>query len=82
LCGNEIEDEQILSVDHLIPFSFLFSDDLWNLAFSHKGCNSQKLDKPPSKKAVDAQNKRNYRLYRLVSEQYPEMAKEKLFKPA
>lgn len=80
LCGSEIEDEQNLSVDHLIPFSFLFSDDIWNLAFSHKGCNSQKSDRPPTKKALDAQYERNHRLHQMIIARHPEMAKDKVFK--
>ena len=30
ICGEPIPEEE-LSIDHVIPWSFLFSDDIWNL---------------------------------------------------
>lgn len=33
-CGNEIVDDE-LSVDHVIPWWYMFSDDLWNLVYCH-----------------------------------------------
>ena len=40
ICNKELGDD--ISIDHLIPWSFMFSDDLWNLVYTHKGCNSSK----------------------------------------
>ncbi|RUO75335.1 HNH endonuclease domain-containing protein [Idiomarina seosinensis] len=44
-------DEQIsaktLAVDHVLPFSLWFSNDLWNLQPSFKAVNSRKGDKVP-----------------------------------
>lgn len=31
--GNELDMDDI-SVDHVIPWSFMYSDDIWNLAYS------------------------------------------------
>ena len=31
-----------VDVDHILPWSFLYSDDLWNLVYSHRSCNSSK----------------------------------------
>ncbi|TCS95788.1 HNH endonuclease domain-containing protein [Hazenella coriacea] len=38
-CDEEINDKE-LSVDHVIPWSYMFSDDLWNLVYCHKDENS------------------------------------------
>ncbi|MCD7808369.1 MAG: HNH endonuclease [Erysipelotrichaceae bacterium] len=39
ICGQEIDDSE-LSIDHVIPWSYLYSDDIWNLVYVHKSCNS------------------------------------------
>lgn len=41
LCGLKIEGETPV-IDHVIPWSYLYSDDLWNLVFVHQSCNSRK----------------------------------------
>ena len=57
-CGKVIEDND-LSRDHVIPWSYLYSDDLWNLVYVHKGCNSSKNDKTPSEDAINKLKARN-----------------------
>lgn len=42
ICGNKIEKEDDLTLDHVIPFDYIWSDDLWNLVPAHKNCNSSK----------------------------------------
>ncbi|RKZ99734.1 MAG: hypothetical protein DRQ47_10570 [Gammaproteobacteria bacterium] len=78
-CEKPIEKDD-LSVDHLIPYSFLFSNDIWNLSFTHSHCNSSKNNTPPTKHAIDMQDKRNQNLYNLVSSKYPELFDKKVFK--
>lgn len=80
LCGDPISNESELSVDHVIPWSFLYSDDIWNLSFVHKSCNSSKNNTPPQKKDIDSQNNRNKRLRDLVEANYPSKMKSKLYK--
>ncbi len=61
ICGKPIPDRE-LSRDHVIPWSYLYSDDLWNLVYVHKGCNSRKSNITPSDVAIEALKKRNLRL--------------------
>ena len=80
LCKNVIINEKELSVDHVIPWSFLYSDDIWNFSFVHKTCNSSKNNTPPKKKEIDAQNSRNIRLLNLIESQHQDKAKGKIYK--
>ncbi|WP_273008141.1 HNH endonuclease [Pseudoalteromonas lipolytica] len=61
ICHNPIHEDQ-LSIDHVIPWSFMYSDDLWNLVYAHKGCNSQKLNVIPAQSEIERLNSRNYEL--------------------
>lgn len=49
LCGAKIEGETP-AIDHVIPWSYLYSDDVWNLVFSHQSCNSSKSNVIPVRK--------------------------------
>lgn len=55
-----------VSVDHVIPWSFMYSDDLWNLVFVHRACNSRKSNTIPSEAEIAALKERNGRLLELV----------------
>lgn len=56
--GLEIVPEEI-SVDHVIPWSFIYSDDIWNLVLTTKSKNSSKSNNIPDKKIIDKLNRRN-----------------------
>lgn len=51
LCGEIIEAETP-AIDHVIPWSYLYSDDLWNLVFAHQSCNSSKSNVIPSEDMI------------------------------
>ena len=55
--GEKIDNE--LSIDHVIPWSYLFSDDIWNLVYMKKSENSSKSNKIPSEKTILNLEKRN-----------------------
>ena len=61
LCGQEITDKE-LSIDHVIPWSYMYSDDLWNLVYVHRGCNSSKSNVVPSEEGIAKLKERNKRL--------------------
>ncbi len=61
ICGKEIGESE-LTVDHVIPWSYLYSDDLWNLVYACKSCNSSKNDKLVTKELVNKLNIRNNKL--------------------
>lgn len=61
LCGQEITDKE-LSIDHVIPWSYMYSDDLWNLVYVHRSCNSSKSNVVPSEEGISKLKERNKRL--------------------
>lgn len=67
ICDKNIEEKE-LSIDHVIPWSYLYSDDLWNLVYVHKSCNSSKSNVIPTKKDIERLKDRNNRLSKLLSE--------------
>ena len=66
------------SIDHVIPWSYMFSDDLWNLVYVHNGCNSSKSNRITEESSIEKLNERNRRLYRLMGRQG--MYRDKHFK--
>lgn len=67
ICGKNIEEKD-LSIDHVIPWSYLYSDDLWNLVYVHKSCNSSKSNVIPTKEDIERLKNRNNRLSKLLNE--------------
>jgi 5-methylcytosine-specific restriction endonuclease McrA len=66
-CGKHIPEDTHekaleVSVDHIMPWSFMYSDDLWNLAYCHTGCNSKKSNMLPSSRTISRLGERNERL--------------------
>jgi hypothetical protein len=49
-------------IDHVIPWSFLYSDDLWNLVYAHGNCNIAKLNTMPIEDDIKRLAERNARL--------------------
>ena len=58
LTNAKIEESE-LSVHHVIPWSYLYSDDLWNLVYSKKTANSKQSNKLPTKELILKLEKRN-----------------------
>lgn len=56
--GKPIPDGEI-SIDHVIPWSFIYSDDLWNLVYVRKSYNSSKGNRLPSENAIQKLESRN-----------------------
>ena len=70
---------QNLSVDHVIPWSYLYSDDLWNLVYVEKGVNSSKSNTIPSEELVNKLIDRNKELLEImVNKGYQDKQKEEL----
>lgn len=68
LCGKTINSETP-AIDHVIPWSYLYSDDLWNLVFAHQTCNSSKSNVIPSEEMIQQLENRNKRLWALMEQQ-------------
>jgi hypothetical protein len=62
-CGKEISRlENNTPVDHIIPWSFVKDDKLWNLTLTCQTCNSKKSNKLPLKEYIRITEKRNDRI--------------------
>jgi CRISPR/Cas system Type II protein with McrA/HNH and RuvC-like nuclease domain len=59
--GKVLEHNQI-SVDHVIPWSFIYSNDLWNLVITSKSFNSQKSNRAPDGSVIERLQRRNQQL--------------------
>jgi len=57
-CGKNLE-KSIVHVDHFIPWSYIHSDNLWNLVLSCKQCNLSKRDRIPAQKYLNLLLARN-----------------------
>ena len=51
-----------ISVDHVIPWSYMYSDDLWNLVLTSKSMNSSKSNSIPSEAVIHRWEDRNLKL--------------------
>jgi hypothetical protein len=65
ISGKKIPEGK-LSVDHVIPWSYMFSDDLWNLVYVNSSENSSKNNRLPNKDMVQKLIVRNKKLLKLM----------------
>lgn len=70
-CGSKLS--KALHVDHVIPWSFVKSDHLWNFVLACPKCNSKKNDLLPSKQKLAEVTTRNQM---LVLDQDPFIQRE------
>lgn len=63
--GKELLDKDI-SVDHVIPWSFMYSDDIWNLVITSKRNNSKKYNHVPSDEDISRLKQRNDQLVKVI----------------
>ena len=66
-CGDRLERGYI-HVDHLIPWSYLFDDNAWNLVLACQDCNLKKGSSLPQEEFRDGLMERNRRHYGLMRE--------------
>lgn len=55
-----------VSIDHVLPWSYLYSDDLWNLVYVSKSYNSSKSNRIPDESVIDRLQNRNLRLNKIL----------------
>jgi hypothetical protein len=67
---GEILEENDISIDHLIPWSFMYSDDLWNLVVTSKRNNSSKSNKVIDQSFIEKLNVRNIELLKNMPIEY------------
>jgi hypothetical protein len=61
-----LRKDNIVSVDHFIPWSFIHSDNLWNLVLTSNTINSKKSSKIPSKRYLEKLIVRNQDLIKIT----------------
>ena len=61
--------ENEMSVDHVIPWSFMYSDDLWNLVYCHKRENSSKQAMVVDEETILKVEERNRLLLQLLEQE-------------
>ncbi len=59
--GEVIEKEDI-HVDHVIPWSFIYSDEIWNLVVTKSNNNLSKSNRPPTQEEIEKLKLRNLQL--------------------
>lgn len=67
--GEEIDPSDI-SIDHVIPWSFMYSDDIWNLVITSKSNNSSKSNTIPSEEIIKRLKERNEKLLNILEGKY------------
>jgi len=65
ITGKTIPEKE-LSIDHIIPWSFMYSDDLWNLVYVNKSVNSSMSNRVKKDDVKDKLIKRNKKLLQLL----------------
>ncbi|MHA1360476.1 MAG: HNH endonuclease domain-containing protein [Candidatus Helarchaeota archaeon] len=68
LCETAITKSD-LSIDHVIPWSYLFEDNLWNLVYVHRSCNSAKSNRIPDEASINKLRDRNLRFLDIFDKQ-------------
>ena len=67
ISGEEFDGD--LSIDHLIPWSFMFSDDIWNLVFVKQKYNSSKSNRIVDESEIIKLEERNIKLLHRMKEE-------------
>lgn len=73
--SGKVLQENDISVDHVIPWSFMYSDDIWNLVLTSRSENSIKSNSVPSKETIKRLKERNDDLLLIIDDK---IEKEKL----
>jgi hypothetical protein len=64
---DKVLSDEDLSIDHVLPWSYLYSDDLWNLVYVDRSHNSSKSNRIPSEEVIQRLEERNIRLLSLLT---------------
>jgi hypothetical protein len=66
---NELIAEEDISIDHVIPWSFIYDDDVWNLVVTTKSNNSSKSNHMVSEYYIEKLQERNKQLMDVLIEE-------------
>lgn len=65
---GEIISENDIHIDHVIPWSFIYSDDIWNLVVTKSTNNLSKGNRPPTQNEIEKLRLRNVSLIKSFNE--------------
>ncbi|MFZ5648062.1 MAG: HNH endonuclease [Bacillota bacterium] len=65
-CGQPIPDKELF-INHVLPWTYLCSDDIWNMVYTHKECRSPKIAPIPPEFTIARLDKRNRNLLNKLS---------------
>jgi len=65
---GEVLDKSDIQIDHVIPWSFIFSDDIWNLVVTKSTTNLEKSNRPPTEEEIKKLRIRNLELSKNLGE--------------
>lgn len=68
--SGDLLDPKDITLDHVIPWSYMYSDDIWNLVLTSKSHNSAKSNNTPSEEDIKRLKVRNNILTNSVSEKF------------
>ena len=63
--GRPIADDDI-AIDHVIPWSYLYADNLWNLVYVDRTENSSKSNRIPNEATIERLESRNTTLLKML----------------
>jgi hypothetical protein len=69
---DEILDPKDISIDHVIPWSFMYSDDIWNLVITSKETNARKSNTKTTEDYINKLKQRNRELVNVLDEKFAE----------
>ena len=59
---GEVLEKNNIHIDHVIPWSFVYSDEIWNLVVTSANNNLVKSNRPPTEEEISRLKKRNIAL--------------------
>lgn len=65
-----IINKEDIHIDHVIPWSFIYSDEMWNLVVMKFTTNLNKGNRLPTKDEIDKLKGRNVELMNLIKDDY------------
>jgi CRISPR/Cas system Type II protein with McrA/HNH and RuvC-like nuclease domain len=68
--SGELLDSNDISIDHVIPWSFMYSDDIWNLVITSKRYNSSKSNILVNEEIIKKLKDRNLQLIEIAPDHY------------
>jgi hypothetical protein len=65
---DDVLDPSDVSIDHFIPWSYMYSDDLWNLVITSKSNNARKSNKGVEKAYLEKLKQQNEQLMQILDD--------------